>query len=235
MMGFAMKKLLWIIIISVGATYSQNLQVHYDLGEERKYFTTTLEMFKPDEYGSTFFFVDLDYDFPESHSISLAYFEFARYFTVYKQISFTIQYNDGIVVSKGESNNNGFTLNQSWLAGLSYPFDLGFLILNTDLLFKKIYNSQAPDGQITFFWLLTLLEGQLTFNGFIDVWSQDKSIRAQSPSEDQKEVVFLAEPQVWYNIIQHVSIGTEIELSNNFLPYQDEIKINPTVAVKWNF
>jgi hypothetical protein len=231
-----MKSLLFIIIlISLSAAYSQNLQIHYDFGEERKYFTTTLEMFKPDEYGSTFFFVDLDYDFPESRSISLAYFEFARYFTVYDQVSFTIQYNDGIVVSEGEPVNNGFTLNQSWLAGLSYPFDLGFIIVNTDLLFKKIYNSQTPDGQLTFFWFLPLLEGQLTFNGFIDIWSQDKSIRAQLPSDDQKEVVFLAEPQVWYNIIKHVSIGTEVELSNNFLPYQEEIGINPTVAVKWIF
>ena len=35
------------------AVKAQNLQVHYDFGKDRKQITTTLEMFKPDKYGST--------------------------------------------------------------------------------------------------------------------------------------------------------------------------------------
>ena len=37
---------------------AQNLQVQYDLS--RGYWTTTTEMFRPDSFGSTYFFVDLD-------------------------------------------------------------------------------------------------------------------------------------------------------------------------------
>ena len=46
----------WNILL-VGLLSAQtNIQLHYDI--EREYNTTTLEMFKVDEYGSTFWFVD---------------------------------------------------------------------------------------------------------------------------------------------------------------------------------
>jgi hypothetical protein len=57
---------------------AQNLQVHYDLGKDRKFVTTTLEMFKPDKWGSTFFFVDFDYNSNDVEGVSLAYMEIAR-------------------------------------------------------------------------------------------------------------------------------------------------------------
>ena len=40
----------------------QNIQLHYEASEDRQYPVTTLEMFKPDDYGSTFWFVDMEYD-----------------------------------------------------------------------------------------------------------------------------------------------------------------------------
>ena len=50
-----MKKIL-IILIAVafaGSVSAQNIQTHYDLGKDRKYLTTTVEMFRPDKMGST--------------------------------------------------------------------------------------------------------------------------------------------------------------------------------------
>ncbi|MDX9923902.1 MAG: DUF5020 family protein [Ignavibacteriaceae bacterium] len=230
-----MKKLLLVFFLLMAAKVTaQNLQLHYDLGEDRKYFTTTIEMFKPDEYGSTFFFVDFDFNMPENKSISLAYWEIARYVTVYEKLSVTLQYNDGFVTIPTPVGNYSGTLNQSWLAGVSYPIDLGFVTLNTDLLAKKIYKSDGLDVQLTTVWFVPFLEGKLNFTGFLDIWTQDKNLRAGAIGSD-KEMVFLTEPQLWYNFDKHLSVGTEIEISNNFLPFQDEIKVNPTIAVKWNF
>ncbi len=56
----------------------QNLQVHYDMGKDRGYVTTTLEMFKPDKWGSTYFFMDFDYNTDVGESVSLAYMEISR-------------------------------------------------------------------------------------------------------------------------------------------------------------
>mgnify|MGYP006297456279 FL=1 len=73
-----MKKILIVFVFAIFAvtTNAQNIQLHYDLGEGRKFFTTTVEMFRPDSWGSTFFFIDMDYS-AETRSIdngiSLAY------------------------------------------------------------------------------------------------------------------------------------------------------------------
>lgn len=58
-----------ILAISAVDAYAQNVQLHYDFG--RKSATTTVEMFRPDGGGSTFFFVDMDY----SPKVSGAYWE----------------------------------------------------------------------------------------------------------------------------------------------------------------
>ena len=71
-----MKKLLTLALLlmaAIGAS-AQNVQLHYDLGRGlyneldktadsygRPTLTTTVEMFRPDSFGSTFFFIDLDY------------------------------------------------------------------------------------------------------------------------------------------------------------------------------
>ena len=230
-----MKKLSAVLFFMFALTLSaQNIQQHYDFGKDRDYFTTTLEMFKPDEYGSTYFFVDFDYNAPGNKNVSLAYWEISRYITVYEKLSVTLQYNDGFVTVPSEAGNFASTLNQTWLAGVSYPIDLGFVTLNTDALFRKTYKSDSPDFQLTTVWTVPFFDGKLVFDGFIDVWTQDAKVRFGSKNSD-KEIVFLTEPQLWYNIDKHLAIGGEVEISNNFLPSQDEIKVNPTLALKWNF
>ena len=61
--------LIFVVSISTG----QNLQIHYDFAEDRRYFTSTLEMYKPDEKGATFWFVDFEYNQPGNKSASVGY------------------------------------------------------------------------------------------------------------------------------------------------------------------
>ena len=70
-----MKKLILtgvLALASLGA-FAQNVQLHYDFGhnlykgkngkdlQSRGYLTTTVEQFKPDSWGSTYYFIDMDY------------------------------------------------------------------------------------------------------------------------------------------------------------------------------
>ena len=63
------KVILSIVSLAFGmAVSAQNIQLHYDLGHSfygdlngRPNVTTTIEMFKPDKWGSTFLFTDIDY------------------------------------------------------------------------------------------------------------------------------------------------------------------------------
>jgi len=217
------KFILFFILFMAWQTFAQNIQLHYDMGEDREYFTSTIEMFRPDEYGATFFFVDFDFNQTGNNSISLAYFEIARYITIpgAKGLSGTIQYNDGTAPWG--------PLGHIVMGGVSYPIDLGFVTLNTDLLYRKDYLSEGSDVQLTTVWFIPFLDGKLEFKGFLDIWTGDYWYT------DGKEMVLLTEPQLWYNIDKHLAVGSEIEISNNFLPLTDGIEIKPTLALKWNF
>ncbi|HJM85418.1 MAG TPA: DUF5020 family protein, partial [Candidatus Marinimicrobia bacterium] len=116
--------LLFMLTISNG----QNLQIHYDYAEERRYFTSTLEMYRPDDLGATFWFVDFDYNQPGNKSASIGYWEFARYMNLSftEGLSGTIQFNDGV--------SRWGPLGHVWLAGITYPVDLKITSVSTELL-----------------------------------------------------------------------------------------------------
>ncbi len=73
MKNVAVFVLLWMASLTMQA---QNVQLHYDFGhlndnlKTRPKLTTTVEMFKPDRWGSTFFFVDMNY---EDNGVESAY------------------------------------------------------------------------------------------------------------------------------------------------------------------
>ena len=60
------KKAILVAFAAVGfgfmAKAQTNLQTFYDFGKDRQYLTTTFEMFKPDKFGDTFFFIDHYYN-----------------------------------------------------------------------------------------------------------------------------------------------------------------------------
>ncbi|MBN1542804.1 DUF5020 family protein [candidate division KSB1 bacterium] len=206
------------------AAFAQNLQLHYDLGEDREYVTSTLEMFKPDEYGATFWFVDMDYDHESNSSVSLAYWEIARYIKLpfAPRLSATVQYNDGTVY--------GYPLGPIWLFGGSAAVLSGPVSLSMDILYRNVVGEASDGLQVTFVFFRSLLNNKLHFTGFCDVWTQDDPAKP-----DESQVVLLTEPQLWYNAGKHLALGGELEISNNFLPGKDGVQIMPTLGVKWNF
>jgi hypothetical protein len=104
------------------------------------------------------------------------------------------------------------------------------------LLYKRFFKSGDHNyaynsAQLTGVWGTTSANMKFTFSGFIDFW------RGEDANGDGK-LVILSEPQLWYNANDHLSIGTEVEISNNFIynTYDDQtFFVNPTIALKWNF
>ena len=58
-----MAVLLFAMMFSAKVKAQTNAQILYDFGSDRKYVTLTLEMFKQDNWGSTYFFVDHDFNY----------------------------------------------------------------------------------------------------------------------------------------------------------------------------
>jgi hypothetical protein len=95
------------------------------------------------------------------------------------------------------------------------------------------YTSAYPSFQLTGVWSTTFAQKRCTFSGFIDFWRGEKA-------DGHGQLVILTEPQFWFNVTEHFSLGSEVEISNNFVynMKSDSDKsffINPTLAVKWNF
>ncbi|AHW59667.1 protein of unknown function [Draconibacterium orientale] len=232
-----MKKVLLAIafVAFVFGVNAQNVQLHYDFGDGRKMLTSTVEMFRPDAYGSTFFFIDMDYGADGTgidNGISLAYWEIARAFKWNETQKFMprVEYNGGTMSVAPEA---WIPIENCWLAGVERTWASADFskILTLQANYKNIKNKlengtkNQNSFQLTAVWTVQMAEGKFTFTGFADFWKEEMYWGT--------DYRFLTEPQLWYNPCKNFSFGTEIELSNNFVG--DEFAVKPTLAVKYTF
>ena len=227
-----MKKVLLLLTFAfaVAGLKAQNIQLHYDLGKDRSYLTTTVEMFKPDKLGNTFFFIDMDYGVGDVEGVSLGYFEIARCFTIAKSpFSWHAEYNGGFGQWKSGEFGGAYQINDAWLTGVDYSwnakdFSRGFSL---KVLYKNIRGAIGNDNsfQLTGVWYLNFLKGKMSFTGFADFWKEENA---------NGSYIFLSEPQLWYNFTKKFAAGGEVELSNNF-GGMDGFKMMPTLGAKYTF
>lgn len=226
-----MKKILlfFSFMAFIAAVKAQNIQAHYDFGKDRKLITTTVEMFKPDKFGSTFFFIDMDYSSDArnvDNGLSLAYWEIARAFKWNESQKFMprAEYNGGVLKLDGVGTPF-IPIENAFLAGIERTWASADFskILTLQANYKYIQDKEDAAFQLTAVWTVQMLQNKLTFTGFADFWKEEMFWGT--------DYRFLSEPQLWYNFAKDFSLGTEIELSNNFVG--DEFAVKPTVAIKW--
>ena len=228
---------------------AQNVQLHYDFGRSfyndldktaesngRAVLTTTVEMFRPDKFGSTFFCVDMDYN----KGVSGAYWEISRELNFWQQskmnwLSVHVEYDGGL-------NNVVGSYDDAFLAGLTYSGHSKDFSKTWSLSVMYKHISDAVDVenkdaetnfQITGVWGISIADGWGSFSGFVDFWRECR------PWQNTTHI-FLAEPQLWLNLNKisgwedvKLSVGAEVELSNNFV--NKGFYAIPTLAVKWTF
>ena len=222
-------------LVAFASLNAQNLQLHFDprhafYGDDvaaKNYLTATFEMFKPDAWGSTFMFVDFDFN-GDKRNIGLVYAEIARAFKI-KDFALMphLEYNGGL--------RTGFSIPSSYLAGAQYPFRLGNFFMGTYLAYKlNAFTELSHDVQWTLTWNSAFPNSKVSLAGFLDLWTENKN---RATGEGGKKLILLSEPQVWYNFTPNFAIGSEIELSYNFVNAFAESKFYavPTLATKWNF
>lgn len=246
-----MKRLLLIVAATLCwfGSQAQNVQLHYDFGQSiydelaatdtsygRPKLTTTVEMFRPDSWGSTFFFIDMDY----SSGVKGSYWEIAREINFWQDskwnwLSVHAEYNGGGSMAVG-------TFNDSWLGGLTYSghsedFSKTWSI---SAMYKYIPHTRNVSGeldthnfQITGVWGINFASGWATYSGFIDFWREARAWQSTTH-------IMLSEHQLWLNLNKvrgwdktNLSVGTEVEFSNNFVA--KGFYVIPTLAAKWTF
>lgn len=234
-----MKKLvlaLFVSMLTLGAI-SQNIQLHYDMGKDRGYLTSTVEMFRPDKTGNTFFFIDMDYGIGDVQGVSLAYFEIARCFKLGQSpFSWHTEYNGGLLQ---DNDAKAHTINNAWLTGIDYSwnssdFSRGFSL---KALYKNIANTvdRKPNSfQLTAVWHMNFAKNKLSFTGFADFWKEKSNFFLNAPLGTETKFVFLAEPQLWFNFNTNFAVGTEVEVASNFALHKG-LNACPTAALKYTF
>lgn len=231
-----MKKILTMCAMLVAglAASAQNVQVHYDFGRNiytgeeagRQNFTLTYETFSADKLGSWYYFVDLDIN---QHGMAGAYTEVSREFNVGKQgWAAHVEYDGGL--NLGTSFQTSALIGPAW-NGHNSDFSTTYSV---QLLYKQFFGQNGNDpyasAQLTGVWSTTFASGKCTFSGFIDFWRGQKY-------NGHGQLVILTEPQLWYNLSKKVSVGTEVEMSSNFVYNAVNDKsffVNPTLALKFN-
>ena len=239
-----MKKILLsalLFIVSLPMFAQLNVQLHYDFGDafygdklsNRPHLTATVENFKADKWGSTYFFVDLDFG---DNTMKSVYAEFSREFNLGKlPIAAHVEYNGGL--SGGGSYNDAYLAGGAW-NWANKDFSKTFSL---QLLYKYLANQQIGSKhswQVTTVWGIHFAKGFCTFSGYADLW-HDNSVSGN--------LVLSSEPQFWFNLYAldsvdddfKLSLGTELELSKNLVWPAEGINNKfyaiPTLAVKWQF
>lgn len=249
-----MKK--WIFCIMLALTMvngqwstanGQNVQFLYDLGHTlygdlsgRPNITTTVEMYKPDKWGSTFLFTDITY---YTDGAAGVYWEISREFNVTKNKRWAahIEYNGGATSIEHTAIASRFQhallLGGAW-NWASEDFSKTFSL---QALYKQYFKGMGRKGfagfQATAVWGLNFAKGLITCSGFADLW-YDPDVKGK--------LIFLSQPQFWVNLNTlkgmdgvNLSLGTEIELSNNFvfnnMGENNKFYVIPSLAAKWTF
>jgi hypothetical protein len=215
-----------LAVVTIQAKAQTDLQVHYDFGKTRQRITTTLETFKADKWGSEYYFVDL-YSKPTSstHSPNGAYMEITRSLNFWGgPISAHVEYDGGLGLNYG--------INSAWLVGADYFIHSKDFskTLTFQVMFKNI-RGKNNSPQFTEVWGTQWFNKKITFCGFADLWWEKNTYEYIT---NDIHPVFLTQPQIWYNFTEHMSAGSEIEMSTNF-GGNEGFMINPTLALKWIF
>ena len=227
-----------------------NLQLFYDFGSDRQQVTATLEGFYNDNWGNTFFFVDYDFNHKANDGVKAptgTSAEIARCLNFWQNVpvlgnfSLQVEYNGGIY--------NKYYINHAVLGGIDYfvhsaNFNNTF---NFKVLYKKIFGAvQQVPMQFTFVWGMQDLFGLkgLRFSGFADFWWEDHVLYydekgAPLTNLEKSHVVFISEPQLWYNVgqwfgVDNLNIGDEVELSWDFGTSRG-FWARPCAGLKWIF
>ena len=227
-----MKKVCILMLLAASSLVAKaglNIQLHYDLGKDREYVTTTIENFTPDKYGSTFFFVDMDYNAGKQNGVSASYWEIARGIKAWEApFEAHVEYNGGLT--------NGLSFDNAYLFGANYNWNSSDFskILSLQAMYKYIDGTHQNSFQLTGVWDLTYFNGKFTCRGFADFWKEDHLVWDNDGNESEAEYIFLAEPQFWYNVTKKFALGSEIEIGNNFAGVEG-LRVNPTLAAKYIF
>jgi hypothetical protein len=203
-----MRRIMFLLAVAGMATADEpsifvNGQLHRDF--DREIYTSTVEIFGIDRWGSEFFFADFDFD---SAGQTVSYFEISRNLLLKKTkwggLNLSLQFNDGVAAFDAAAGQK--SIPRAWLAGPAISdIKWGAAQFELQALYRQEFASD-PGWQLTTVWFWPIWKTPFEFLGYFD-WNSNEY--GDNPTS------FQAEPQLQYRY-KHAALGTEFEISRNF-------------------
>lgn len=233
-----MRKILYCTILSIAsltASAQLNVQFHYDMGSaiygdnlsSRPQWTATVENFTPDNWGSTYFFIDATF---ANNAMPSVYGEISRELKFWKApVAVHLEYNGGTY----DWMKNAF------LAGAAYNWassDFSKTFSVQAMYRHDVKAAYAHNWQLTGVWVIHFAKGLCTFSGNVDLASN-------ASNRDECYLTFSSGPQFWVNFAAldgvndkcKISLGSEVEIFNDLAVGANHFYAIPTLAAKWTF
>jgi hypothetical protein len=231
------------LLFSISA-YSQNLQIHYDFRQtidpktnDRNFPGFSFEFFKEiDTIGTGSFLFKLQADLKgKNNNMGQVFTQLSQSIKFWQpKIYLSLNYTGGLGVTP---LSYGFYLNNSFGAGVSYPFQWKGAWLATNLLFRyNAFEKPSYDPQFTFYFGRGFLNYRVFASGSFVFWTENKDQGIEFTRDQKgKKFAFFGDPQIWIKIKDQLSAGSRINVYYHVITNDNKIQIYLTIGLKFQF
>jgi hypothetical protein len=232
------------LILLTGNLLSQNLQLHYDLRHSldpklnsKNFPSFSFEYFKNIDtldHGSFLLKLDSRLDGKESNT--------GQVFTQISQsikfwnpkIYLSVTYSGGLGVT---TTNYGYYLSNSFGIGPAYTFQWNGAWVSVCTYFRvNMFDKPSYDPQVTLWFGKGFINYKIYIAGSFVFWSQNRN-QGDDATRDMrgKKIAFFGDPQIWFRIKNGFSAGSKINVYYHLLSDNSQIKLYPTLGLKYQF
>jgi len=232
--------------------FCQQLQLHYDLRHtiDPKHATKNIpalyfEYFRsagPDSaYGFIrpgSFLLKIQSEFSgERNNTGQFYMQVSQAFRFWKpRIYMQFQYNGGLGIA--EPGSYGYYLTNAFSVGAAYNFQRKNKAFFNVYASYKYTNFEKPSHDVisAFFWLWFFSNYTISFTGNIVIWTENRDHGdAFTNMKTGKKFSLFGDPQIWFKIYKGFSAGSKSNIYYHILNEENQFKIYPSIALKYQF
>ena len=149
-------------------------------------------------------------------NIGKSYVQFSQAIRFWKpKVYLAVQYSGGL--------GTNYSIANAYSIGVSVPFSgYNLLVLYTYNAFPR----PSQDPLVSFYWWKGLHHYKWELSGDINGYTLNKNPHG-------KWLCFFGEPQLWYNVCKHLSLGARVNLYYNDLALDNCFQWGPTIGLKY--
>jgi hypothetical protein len=240
-----MKYLLFSIVLFISTNaFSQNLQLHYDFRHSIdpklnpvNFPSFSFEYFKNiDTVGTGSFLFKIQADMKgKDKNMGQIFTQLSQTLRFWKpKLYLSLTYTGGLGVTP---TSYGFYLNNSFGAGIAYPFQWRGAFLSASLSYRlNVYEKPSHDPQFIFYFGKGFFKYKIWVAGSIVSWTENRDQGIDyTKGLTGKKFAFFGDPQIWFKVKGGFSVGSRVNLYFHLLSNDNHLQVYPTFGTKYQF